>query len=91
MNSAPNSPRIFLDPRRIATLVGTPGQVLDKQVLAWNVGVSLVLDWCSPSKWGQTRRDRLENQVLPENTRVRTGYTRVLPGFFTDTRFTPEH
>ena len=26
--------------------VGTPGQVLDKQVLAWNVGVSLVLDWC---------------------------------------------
>ena len=53
---------------------------------AWNVGVSLVLDWCSPSKWGQTRRDRLENRVLPENTRVRTRYTRVLPGFFAKTQ-----
>ena len=45
--------------------------MLDKQVLAWNVGVSLVLDWCSPSKWGQTRHA----------IGLKTGYYPKIPGY----------
>ena len=37
-------------------------------MFAWNVGVSLVLDWCSPSKWDKRDAIGYENRVLPENT-----------------------